>query len=152
MCTMAMPFDPWCVDYHKTMAAAATVGTAIKRGASVLEIARDFWSTQRKFKSLLSDLDKLRDVPVDELASFVPRLRDLYGSVNRILDLAGKRGYTNRTLINGSIQSLRARNADLQDIIERFELSLDPSFAPAVAAAIAEFERGETIALESLLQ
>ena len=41
---------------HETMAAAATVGTAIRRGASVLELAKDFWSFDRKFKALLVDL------------------------------------------------------------------------------------------------
>jgi hypothetical protein len=32
---MAAPFDPWCVDYHKTMAAVFAAGSAVRRSASI---------------------------------------------------------------------------------------------------------------------
>jgi hypothetical protein len=113
---------------------------------------KDFWSADRKFKSLLAGLNTLRTAEADELTKLIIKMRELSALVAKVLDLAGKRGYTNRTLVNSSIQSLRTRNAELQDLIEGFELSLDPNVAISVAEAVSEFERGETVSLESLFR
>ncbi len=78
-------------------------------------------------------------------------MRTLRKTVNRVLDLAGKRGLYNRSLISGSILTLQKRNEELLDVIERFELSLDPSLDLCLDQALEEYRRGETVAIESLL-
>jgi hypothetical protein len=151
MSAATITFQPWLIDYYKTMAAAAGVGTAIKRGASILELAKDLWSADRRFRDLLSLLDKLTIVPSGELRTLVWRLRDMRSTMNRMLDLAGKKGLTNRTLTASSLLALKRRNDELLDVIERFELVLDPAFDRALAQAMDEFERGETVSIDTVL-
>jgi hypothetical protein len=151
MSTIAIPFDAWSVDYHRTMAAAFAVGNAVRRSASIFELAKDFWSFDRKFRALLKDLDEAQRIPCQEIPKLSERLEELYSAVNNVLDLAGKRGLTNRSLINGSMQSLRSSNLKLQDFIERLRLADDRTIIDAALEAIAEHEKGETVSLESLL-
>lgn len=148
---IAAPFEPWCVDYHKTMAAAFTVGNAIRKSASIFELTRDFWSCTRNFRSLMNDLEVLTEIPADLIAPLNGRLLELYRAVNRVLDVSHKKGLTNRTFINGSIQSLYACNARLQDYLERLDLSLNINLGRETEEALAEYERGETVSLDSLL-
>jgi len=145
-----MPFAPWCADYYKTMAATCSVANAVKRSASRLELVKHFWSADRLFRSLLRDLNSLQTIPKEEVPKLKVRLEELRSNVDKVLDLAGKRGLTNRTLINGSIQSLRASNENLQDFIERLCLSMDPKVLAEALEAIAEYERGEAVTLESV--
>jgi hypothetical protein len=152
MSTMATaaPFDAWCVDYHKTMAAAFTVGNAVRRSASILELAKGFWSLSRNFRSLLNDLETTTGIPSEYVQRLSDRLRELHTKLDETLELARKRGFANRSLTNGSIQALQSCNARLQDYLERLELSLDPTLATDAGEAVADYKRGETVSLDSL--
>lgn len=151
MSAATMPFSPWCVDYHRTMAATANVGNSIKRGTSFLLLAKEFWDVDRTFRSLLDEVERIREANSEELRNLTEKLSELNTSLNRVLDAAGKRGITNRTLINASIQSLRSKQMRLQDIIERLQLSLDPAVHKAIQDAMDEYTRGETVSLDSLI-
>jgi ribosomal protein L17 len=151
MSTITIPFAPWCIDYHKTMAAAIAAGNAIRKSASIFELAKDFWSVDRKFRALLKDLNASQTIPCEEIARLAERLDELYSAVDKVLDLAGKRGLTNRSLINGSIQSLKSSNIQLLDFIERLRLADDRAVIDEALEAIAEREKGETVSLRSLL-
>src|SRR3954451_5209858 len=109
MCTVTIPFDQWAVDYHSTMAAVSEVGTAIKSGSSILGLVKDFWRVDRKFRALISDLEKIRQMPPDQLRNMTDKLIALSETVDQVLIMASRKGLTNRTLVNGSIQSLRKR-------------------------------------------
>jgi hypothetical protein len=152
MSTMAMsvPFDTWCVDYHKTMAAAFTVGNAVRRSASILELAKDFWSLSRNLRTLLNDLETTAEIPCEHVRQLSDKLRELHTKLDETLELARKRGFTNRTLTSVSIEALRSSNARLQDYLERLELSLDPTSATDAAEALADYKRGDTVSLDSL--
>jgi hypothetical protein len=151
MSAIAIPFDPWCVDYYRTMAATLAVCRAIRNGAWTISIAKNFWIVNRDFKALLTDLDRVTDAPVGDLRMTIPRLEELHKSINKTLDITAKSGLTNRTLINAPVHSLRAYNTRLLDVIERWKLSLDPSVSAATRQAIEEYERGETVSLDSLV-
>ncbi len=151
MSTAAMTFDPWCVQYTETLAAATTVGSAIRRRCSYVQLATDFWRVNRKFKSLLSTLDEAKMLPEDGAKELLARLRTLRATVNSVLDLAGKRGLCNRTIISGSILTLRKRNDELLDFVERLELSVDPAVYRCLDEALEEYRSGTAIPIESLL-
>jgi hypothetical protein len=145
------PFAPWCVDYHKTMAATFAVGNAVKRSASILELAKDFWSLNRNFRSLLNDLEMETHIPSEYVPELHARLSDLYKTVNRTLDLSRKRGFGNRTLVNGSINSLQLSNNRLEDFVDRLALSMDKTIAAEAMEALSEYKHGETVSLDSLI-
>jgi hypothetical protein len=153
MGTLAMngPFAPWCVDYHRTMAATFAVGNAVKRSASILELAKDFWSLNRTFRSLLSDLEMETQIPSEYVPQLHERLSDLHRTVNRTLDLSRKNGFGNRTLINRSMNSLQSCNNRLEDFVERLALSMNSAIATEGAEAMSEYKRGETVSLTSLI-
>jgi hypothetical protein len=79
------------------------------------------------------------------------RLRALRATVNSVLDLAGKRGLCNRTIISGSILTLRRRNDELLDFVERLELSIDPALDRCLDEGLEEYRSGTAIPVESLL-
>jgi hypothetical protein len=154
MATMAMPINgmaPWCVDYHRTMAAAIVACKAAKNSAAWIILAKDFWQVSRDFKALLSELDRVTQLPPAELQIAVDKLSELYKTANRTIDVAYKHKLHNRTLTGASVRSLANCNARLLDVIERFQLSLDPATSEAARRAIEEYERGETVSLESLV-
>jgi hypothetical protein len=133
------------------MAAAVAAGNAVRKRASILELVKDFWSVNRSFRSLMTDLEAATAITREDIPQLDARLRELYTTVSQTLDMCRERGFTHRALVNGSIHSLQSCNARLQDYLERLELSLDPNLAIETAEAIAEYERGETISLDSLL-
>jgi hypothetical protein len=133
------------------MAATFTVGNAVKRSASILELAKDFWSLNRTFRSLLNDLEMETQIPKEYVSDLYDRLSDLHRTVNRTLDFARKRGFGNRTLINGSMNSLQSCNNRLEDFVERLALSMNKAVAAEAIEAMSEYERGETVSLDSLI-
>ena len=151
MSTVATPFDPCFIDYHKTMAATLSVGSAIERGSSILSLAKDFWILARDFKSLLTAIESVEKAPPEEINAIAPRLAELHKTTAKLLDMSGKRGLTNRTLISTSVQSIQSCNERLYDAIECFQMSLDPAISEAVRQALGEYERGETVSLDSLV-
>lgn len=154
MATMTIPlagFDPWCVDYHRTMAATLAACRAIKTGAMWITVAKDFWTVAKDFKALLLELDRVTEAPPSELQTAVSKLRELYRNVNRTIDIARRNGLHNRTLTSSSLRTVADCNTRLLDIIERFELSLNPATVEATRKALEEYERGETVSLNSLV-
>ena len=151
MSTVATPFDPCFIDYHKTMAATLSVGSAIERGSSILSLAKDFWILARVFKVLLTAIESVEKARPEGIKAIAPRLAELHKTTNKMLDLSSKRGITNRTLVNTSAQSIHRNNEHLYDAIECFRMSLDPAISEAVREALGEYERGETVSLDSLV-
>jgi hypothetical protein len=156
MATMTIPlagFDPWCVDidYHRTMAATLTACRAVKNGAMWLTVAKDFWTVSKDFRTLLSELDRVVEAPHSDLQAAVLKLRELYKSANKTMDIARRHGLHNRTLTGASLRALADCNLRLLDIIERFELSLNPATVEATRKALEEYERGETVSMDSLV-
>lgn len=151
MSAASLTFQPWYIDYHRTMAAAAGVGQALRRSASIFELAKDFWGVDRKFRDLLIDLEQITLVPDAELAGLVSNLSALHELVDCVLEKAFRHGYGNRTLTGGSIHSIKSRNEQLVDFIERCELSRSPVLEQALHEATTEYERGETVSIDALL-
>jgi hypothetical protein len=151
---MAMPINgmaPWCIDYHKTMAATIAACKAVKNSALWITIAKDFWQVSRDFKALLSELDRVTQVSPAELKIAIDKLVELYKTANGTIDVAYKHSLQNRTLTGASVRSLADCNVRLLEVIERFQLSLDPATSEATRKATEEYERGETVSLESLV-
>lgn len=151
MSTASICFEPWCIEYHRTMAATLTVGQAVKRGAWILSIAKDFWEVARDLKSLIMALDDVPCANAQEVEYVLPMLNRLHGSINRIVDLTHKRGLSNRAVIGAQFQSIKRHNECLLDIIERLNLSLNHSVSADAKQAREEYDRNETVSLDSLV-
>jgi hypothetical protein len=145
-------FEPIVIDYHKIMLATTTAVAAVRRGAGVLALARDFWSVERRFKQFIALLNSLETAPEADVRELVSGLQGLHKQINRVLDLAAQRGLFNRTLTAHSLQSIKTTNIELKELIEDLELSLDPKLDGMVAEAVREFQDGETISLDTLCQ
>lgn len=92
MSTIAITsFNPWCIDYHRTMAATLEACLAVKRGTGIFLLTRDFWLVSRDFRALLAELNSVTRIPPSELPAAILRLEELHKSVNRTLDLAAKK-------------------------------------------------------------
>ncbi len=146
----SMPFEPLSIDYHKMMAATAEAGIAVRKRASILQIAKDLWSLDRKFGSLLAELRQITTMDAVQLREIASNLRGLHSKVAKVMDSARQRGYTNRTLTAGSVRSILHRNLELADIVEGFEISLDHEVQAAITGSWAEYNEGETVALTSV--
>jgi hypothetical protein len=151
MSTAMMPFQPWCVDYHKTMAATLSLANAAKRGAGILGLAKDFRTVSREFKTLVAELNALTQISPSELKVIIPRLLELHKATNKTLDYAAQHGITGRRLIGAAERAIRFHNENLLDVIERLQLSLDPTINASLKEALKEYERGETVSLHSLV-
>lgn len=152
MTAIATTFDNWSIGYHKTMAAVATLGQALNQRASIISLPAKLWSVANKFKSVLNTLSSIpNNLQNDDVARFIKQMESLHRSVDQLLVLAAHRGFTNRTLFAASLLSIRKYNNELQDFIETFKLSLDPTLISEIAAGVDEYRRGETVSLESLL-
>ncbi len=102
-------------------------------------------------KALLSHLDQPGDVAISDIECLLLKLDDLYKTSNKAIDAATKAGLKNRTLTGSALQKFICCNDRLCDAIERFELSLNPAVAEALRDSIKEYERGETVSLNSLV-
>jgi hypothetical protein len=155
MATLVTPLPAQCidfeVDYHKTMAAVLATCKVVRNHAWTLRIAKDFWSVCRDFKALLTQLDQSHNLSPADIYAILPKLQNLHSTSNRLIDTATKAGLQNRALTGASVATFVRNNNQLCDIIERFKLSLDPAVAAAVRDAIGEYERGETVSLDSLV-
>jgi hypothetical protein len=150
-----LTFDVWSIDYYRTMASVASLGKAISGGTSKIQLAGKFWSVARAFKAFvfaLENLQSLPSYPIEDLKRHVVHMRELHSGIAEILQLASRTGFTSRTLFSTLIALIRGRNAELEDFIDHFELSIDPSTHSDLAEAVAEYHRGETVSLESLLK
>jgi hypothetical protein len=158
---VATLFDPSMIGYHKAMAAALSVGGAIERGSSILPLAWDFWILARDFKAVLADVEwiekalpKVESVDksvAERIKARTPLLAELHKTTQRMLAMASKRGIANRRLLSAAVQSIESCNEQLYDAIECLQLSLDPAISEAVREALGEYERGETVSLDSLV-
>jgi hypothetical protein len=156
MATIATPFSTqhidFEVDYHKTMAAILAACKAVKNHAWTLLLAKDIWGVSRDFKELLVLFDRnLHGISVEEIRYILPKLQHLNTTSNRVIDTATKAGLKNRMFTAASLMSFVTYNDQLKDVIERLALSLDPTVEESVREAIAEYNRGETVSLDSLV-
>lgn len=154
MATIATPINghyiDFEVDYHKTMAAVLTTCKAVKNHAWTLVLAKDIWRVSRDFKALLFQLENLRSNPA-EIQSILPKIQNLNRTSNHFIDTASKSGLRNRSLTAAPLMTFIRYNERLSDIMERLALSIDPEVSASVRDAIAEYERGETVSLDSLV-
>lgn len=141
MSTTALPFEPWCADYHKVMAATAEVAQAVCKGASVLRLAKDLWVVDRRFGNLLKDFNQIDAVPIEELGKVADRLGELHSKIVYVIDSTNRRGYTNRTMTAGSIRSIELKNEELAELIDGFRLSMNPDFQKDLSESWEEYKR-----------
>jgi len=155
MSTIATPLSAqyidFEVDYHKTMAAVLAACKAVSNHGWTLLLAKDIWKVSRDFRELLVLFERLRGISVAEINHILPKLQHLIITANRFVDTATKAGLSNRTLTAPSLISFIRYNDQLKDITERLALSMDPDVQESVREAIAEYERGETVSLDSLV-
>lgn len=137
----AIPFEPWCVDYHKLMAATAQAAQAVRKSASVFQMAVDLWAVDRKFKALLNDLSSVTTLPGDELEKVTCKLEELHSKIVSVIDLLGRRGYTNRTITAGSIRSIQKKTEELGEFIEGFRLAMNAQFQSDLTESWEEYRR-----------
>jgi hypothetical protein len=133
------------------MAATLTVGQAVKRGSWVISIAKDYWDVSRDFKAFVLELDNATITSIHELVFVLPLLNLLNSNINKLIDLTYKSGLSDRMLIGVQFRSIKRHNERLQDIIEHFQLSLDPSTPTDAKQAREEYDRNETVSLDSLV-
>jgi hypothetical protein len=127
------------------MAATGDAGDAARR--SPLEIIYRTWRLNVKLESFLSTLDATTTYPTERLPKLVNDLHVLYDLMTDVLGLFQENLHP---IVNRAIHVMRNHREHLGDVIERFELSLDPSVAEDVTEAIEEYKRGETVSVDSL--
>lgn len=145
-------FPEWYIDYYKTMASAATLWRALNHRASIVGLVYRFHLVSNDFKAILVTIGSIRDCSNEVLATIISQLEALHSTVDSTLQLATQRGYATKSLLTGSIRSIRKHNDELEDYIETFKLSLDPNLNSDIAAAIDQHHRGETVSLQSILR
>lgn len=148
-------FDEWGLGFHSTMAAVERAGIAVQREATIFSIALDFWDLSKKYKSFLRLLHRApRVIPGEYCERFQATLKDMrevHRSCSDLIGKAARKGLTNRSLVNASIDSVQRQNDDLLDFIEVFEISLDSSTSDAIASTLCEHQRGESVEYQSVL-
>lgn len=148
-------FDEWGLGFHSTMAAVERAGLAIQRQATIFSIAVRFWDLSQNYKSLLRLLHGIpRVIPGEYHERFqtsLNNMREVHRSCSALIAKAARKGWTNRSLVNASIQSVQRQNEELLDFIEVFEASLDSSTGDAIASALSEHQRGESVEYRSVL-
>lgn len=156
MSAAVVTLEQWSAGFHSTMAAAAKASIAIKRQATFLSIAKDFWDLSKTFKEFIRSLDPPSGFTIaseeeDQFRVIIQGLRSVHTKTVDLLGLAARKGLSNRTFVSASISTVRKLNDEVLDIIESFELSLDASTSEAIAQAQAEQKRGETVDYRSVL-
>lgn len=144
-------FQPVSIDYHEMMAKTIAVGRAVSAGANYLAIAKDFWSLSRRFAGLLSDANRMTHASDEDLASLLPKFRELHEGIEEIVALSAKKNLLNRSLTASSIRRVMAQNEELLDIIDVYEVSLMASTKDDFEAAMREYRAGETVEFVTLL-
>jgi len=152
MSAATITFEPWYIDYHKTMAATASVSRAIRRGTSILSLTKNLWVAARNFRGLVSKLEAIPELPnTSQFQDFLLQLMDLHKVTADLLNSASKHGYTNRTVTAGSLNWMAKCNEQLLDFVERCRLSHDPGLEGALLQAQKEYENGQTVSIDTLL-
>jgi hypothetical protein len=148
--------DEWTGPYYEAMAAVAAAKIKIRRKAGILGLVQRFWQVQRanrKLLQLLADLPpKIPPTVMAELQAVIPKLKELHISTSGLLELSARKGLTNRTFFNSSLQSIAECNEKLLDFIELFALAFDDQLTQDASRAMAEHQRGETVKMDSLLR
>ena len=149
----ANAFQPVSIDYHEMMAKSITIQRAVAAGGRYLNylgIAKDFWSLSGKYTDLLAHANQLRTAPETELAELLGKFRELHKGLEELVALSKSKGLLNRSLTSSSVRSVMAKNEQLLDLIDAWEVSLDPSTKEDFEAALREYRSGETASRESL--
>jgi hypothetical protein len=151
MSTINAQFDASCIDYHidyhKAMAATLIVHKAI--GVALPpNIDAEITAVNVELRALIGDLEKLTAVPAGNLPAMILRMQKLHKHLDMI-NTAVKAPI--RTSPGDPMRSLNYYNEQLLDLIERWQLSIDPSVAEATKQALEEYEHGETVSFDSLV-
>jgi hypothetical protein len=133
------------------MAATLTAYEALNRGASILSLAKNCLSLASNMKAFVGAMNIITEAPPKELADFIVDMETLYSRNEDVINRMGNKGLAKNFLVSQSIQRLGKYNADLKDAIESFRLGLDPAVSEAIAKALEEYERGETVGIDSIL-
>lgn len=146
-------FQPVSIDYHAMMAKSLTIKRAVKAGGHYLKhlaVAKDFWALSWQFSDLLKHLDQLTSAPEQELAVLLTKLKELHQGIGEVVLMSKSKGLLNRSLTAPAIRAVMAKNEEFLDLIDAFEVSLNPSTRTDFEEALRELRAGETVSLESL--
>jgi hypothetical protein len=149
--TACLTLDEWSIGYYETMAATAKLSQAVRRGTSILIIARNCWISAKDFRNLIASLNLPTEGTPDQLREITELLQSLHQKTTELLAISAAKGLTNRTLTASSLQSIKESNVRVLDCIERLQLSLDASILEDARQALEEYRRGESVPLRSLL-
>ncbi len=157
MTAVAIPLDQWELRFHEAMAALLRARDAIRRQAGILGLAPRFWSVARDLKNLTNTFEVMLAAPdgvLDEAAlrSFAERTSRLVREIRELIDVAKRRGLTNRTLTAGSLNAIRLAGEKLDDYLDVLELSTDPEVEKLIREGKQDFADGRGVSLESLRQ
>lgn len=156
MSSETLTLDQWYIDYHEAMAAATKVRAAVRRHATIFQIASSLWSAARDVRRLIPEHERLLQhgarllLLPDKLQDLLESLKKLCDTLDELFDVARAKGYTNRTLTSHSLHSIRDIGDELRDYYETLKLSLDPHTNQLIDEAIRESESSPTVSLDSL--
>ena len=168
MSALPLVLDEWNVGFYTAMAAAARVSLSITREATIFSITRGFWSLAADLRKMLKQLHHLTGLhhKVIDLASVAGMLvpdrdesirsmardiREVHAKALAVFESAARKGLTNRSVVNSSIETVRKLNDELLEFAEAFETSLEPSTSEMITRALAEYNAGETVDYRSVV-
>jgi hypothetical protein len=136
-------------NYHEVMAKVSHMDVAAGR-LSYLQVSLNFWVLARQFAGMLREANGITVLPEAQVREFKRDFEKLHREMRRMIELGESIGLQKRWLSGRPLRALRVQNEELLDLIDAFEVSLDPDLDAKFEQAMKEMRAGETLPLESL--
>jgi hypothetical protein len=155
MTSTTFTLDQWQIRFHEAMAALLRAQEAVKRQVGLVGVVTGLWKSSRDLKALNATLKVISETPDGVLSeefiqSQIPQLRKLLRSIEGLLEMAKRKGLTNRTLTGAPLGLITARGEYIADYLDSLEMSIDPEVIAAIDEGRSQIERGEFEVMERL--
>ena len=86
----------------------------------------------------------------DVVKAQIPQLHKLLKSIDDLMDIAKRKGLTNRTLTGASLGLISVRGTYIADYVDALEMSINPEVLTAIQEGRSQIERWECEVMERL--
>jgi hypothetical protein len=153
--TAISTLEEWPIIFHETMAALLRAQEAVRRQLGFWGVLNGLWKCNRDLRILNCSLKALSELPDGVLSegfikAQIPELHKLLGSIDDLVNVGKRHGWTNRTLTSAPLGQIRMRGEYVADYLDTLEMSIDPEVLKAIEEGRNQIDAGQFEEMERL--
>lgn len=131
---------------------ADLAGARLASRRSRWSISFRLFKLQASLEMVIKNFITMRQCDPDSLMSILPSMKRVYEDAEQLLTGIEASDEMKSFFVRIAVKSRRKQNERFFDLIEQLQVSVDPQTRADLDAAIRDYERGETVDLDTLLR